>query len=123
MRLFDDTHSEDIGAYIRWMSIFTWWALIYGVGCGLLTFLPNGLVFLWILSSIPFYIYLYCSYLNYLPFYEQVESILEKGMTEEAKPVSDSNGQDEALLPAYHAAIKESGWTSGLPTTATPGKD
>lgn len=107
VRLFDDTHSEDIGAYIRWMSIFTWWALIYGVGCGLLTFLPNSLVFLWILSSIPFYIYLYCSYLNYLLFYEQVESILEKGMTEEAKPVSDSNGQDEALLPAYHAAIKE----------------
>ena len=107
VRLFDDTHSEDIGAYIRWMSIFTWWALIYGVGCGLLTFLPNRLVFLWILSSIPFYIYLYCSYLNYLLFYEQVESILEKGMTEEAKPVSDSNGQDEALLPAYHATIKE----------------
>lgn len=33
VRLFDDTHSEDIGAYIRWMSILTWWAVIYGASC------------------------------------------------------------------------------------------
>ncbi len=64
VRLFDDTHSDDIGAYIRWMSVFTWWAVIFGVGCGLLTFLPDRYVFLWILSSVPFYIYLYCSYMN-----------------------------------------------------------
>lgn len=64
--LFDNTHSDDIAAYVSWMSIFTWWALIYGVGCGLLTFLPDRYVFLWVLSSIPFYIYLFCSYLNYL---------------------------------------------------------
>lgn len=107
VRLFDDTHSEDIGAYIRWMSIFTWWALIYGVGCGLLTFLPDRFVFLWILSSIPFYIYLYCSYLNYLLFYEQVESILEKEMMEETSQTLNCNEHDDALLPAYHAAIKE----------------
>lgn len=107
VRLFDDTHSEDIGAYIRWMSIFTWWALIYGVGCGLLTFLPDRFVFLWILSSIPFYIYLYCSYLNYLLFYEQVESILEKEMMKETSQTLNCNEHDDALLPAYHAAIKE----------------
>ena len=65
VRLFDDTHSEHIAAYIRWMSVFIWWAVIYGVSCGLLTFLPDRYVFLWILSSIPFYIYLYCSYMNY----------------------------------------------------------
>lgn len=78
VRLFDDTHSEYIAAYIRWMSIFTWWAVIYGVSCGLLTFLPDRYLFLWVLSSIPFYIYLYGSYINYLLFYEQVESILEQ---------------------------------------------
>lgn len=38
VRLFADTHSDDIGAYIRWLSIFTYWAVIFGVGCGLLTF-------------------------------------------------------------------------------------
>ena len=56
VRLFDDTHSDDIAAYIHWMSIFTWWAMIFGVGCGLFTFLPDRYVVLWILSSIPFYI-------------------------------------------------------------------
>lgn len=58
VRLFADTHSDDIGAYIRWLSIFTYWAVIFGVGCGLLTFLPDRYVFVWILSSVPFYIYL-----------------------------------------------------------------
>lgn len=59
VRLFDDTHSDNIASYIRWMSILTWWALIYGVGCSLLTFLPDRYVFVWILSSIAFYIYIY----------------------------------------------------------------
>ena len=98
VRLFDDTHSENIAAYIRWMSIFTWWAVIYGVSCGLLTFLPDEYVFLWILSSVPFYIYLYCSYMNYLLFYEQVETILE---TPEEKEETDS------ASPTYYSAIEK----------------
>lgn len=102
-RLFDDTHSEDIGAYIRWMSIFTWWAVVYGVSCGLLTFLPERYVFLWVLSSIPFYIYLFCSYMNYLLFYEQVERILEAS----AEAVPQEGGEGMAVLPAFHAALGE----------------
>ncbi len=98
VRLFDDTHSENIAAYIRWMSIFTWWAVIYGVSCGLLTFLPDEYVFLWILSSVPFYIYLYCSYMNYLLFYEQVETILEIP-EEKEESVSDT--------PTYYSAIEK----------------
>lgn len=77
VRIFNDTYSDDIGSYIKWMSVFTWWAVIFGVGCGLLTFLPDEYIYLWILSSIPFYIYLFCCYLNYLLFYEQVESAME----------------------------------------------
>lgn len=77
VKYFNDTHSDDIGSYINWMSIFTYWALIFGVGCGLLTFLPDRWVFVWILSSIPFYIYLFCCYQNYLLFYEQVENAME----------------------------------------------
>lgn len=98
VRLFDDTHSENIAAYIRWMSIFTWWAVIYGVSCGLLTFLPDEYVFLWILSSVPFYIYLYCSYMNYLLFYEQVETILEIP-EEKEETVNDT--------PTYYSAIEK----------------
>ena len=105
VRLFDNTHSDDIAAYVSWMSIFTWWALIYGVGCGLLTFLPDRYVFLSVLSSIPFYIYLFCSYLNYLLFYEKVEHILEKEMTTE--PDSELDDSETEEPPAYHAEIKE----------------
>lgn len=114
VRLFDDTHSDDIAAYIRWLSIFTYWAVIFGVGCGVLTFLPDRYVFLWILSSVPFYIYLYCSYMNYLLFYEQVEQALEEEMPSEA--AADMTDPEETL-PDHEArtvhtdiAARLSGW-------------
>lgn len=98
VRLFDDTLSDDIAAYIRWLSIFTYWAVIFGVGCGLLTFLPDRYIFLWVLSSIPFYVYLFCSYMNYLLFYEQVERALEAdALTEPA--VSDNAPELSAAMP------------------------
>ena len=103
VRVMDDFHSDNIAAYIRWLSIFTYWAVIYGMGCGLLTFLPDRYVFLWILSSIPFYIYLYCSYMNYMLFYEQVEQILETELQpEQADPAPEP---DDAPLPAYYTDI------------------
>lgn len=100
VRLFDETQSDHIAAYIDWLSVFTWWAVIYGVGCGFFTFIPEKYVFIWILSSIPFYIYLYFSYMNYMVFYERVETALEDGMQEEI-------GQDEQeeVRPSYHAEI------------------
>lgn len=108
VRIFDDTHSEHISAYIRWMSICTWWALIYGVSCGIWTFLPNKYVYLWILSSIPFYIYIYCSYMNYLLFYEQVESILEEVTNEDSNNnIEDSTQDIQNSNPAYHAIIEK----------------
>ena len=113
--LFDDTHSENIAAYIRWMSIFTWWAVIYGISCGVLTFLPDRYVFLWILSSVPFYIYLYSSYMNYLLFHEKVETILETSVTEEPQsaaavpelPEGESAAPQSDVLPIYYADIEK----------------
>lgn len=115
VRLFDDTHAENIAAYIQWMSIFMWWAVIYGVSCGLLTFLPSSLVSLWIISSIPFYIYLFCSYMNYLLFYEQVESILEKEIGEQTDVHQAEADSQPAGIPAYHAVIEKnlSAWLNG----------
>lgn len=94
VRIFNDTHSDDIGAYIKWMSVFTYWALIFGVGCGLLTFLPDDYVFIWILSSIPFYIYLYLCYQNYMLFYEQVENAMESEITSERDILCDMSNED-----------------------------
>ena len=104
VRIFNDTHSDDIGSYIKWMSVFTYWAVIFGVGCGLLTFLPDEYIYIWILSSIPFYIYLFHCYLNYLLFYEQVESAMESEISLEEG--SREQEEDDAL-PAYHAEIEE----------------
>ncbi len=83
VKMFRDNHSDDIGAYIRWLSIFTIWAIVFGVSCGLLTFLPDRYVFLWVLSAIPFYVYLFCSYQNYMLAFETVESAIEDDLTME----------------------------------------
>ena len=97
VRIFDDTHADDIGAYIEWLSIFTYWALIFGVGCGLLTFLPDKYVFIWILSSIPFYSYLFHCYQNYLLFYEQVENAFEQDIQSEEELLTNSGIEPEIV--------------------------
>ena len=104
IKMFDNTHSDDIGAYIRWLSIFTYWAIAFGVSCALLTFLPDKYVFIWVLSAIPFYIYLYCCYQNYIFFYEKVENAILEDMPDE-----DSCKQVDCLAtkctPVYHSDI------------------
>ena len=115
IRIFNDTHADDIGAYIKWLSIFTYWAVIFGVGCGLLTFLPDEYIYIWILSSVPFYIYLFLCYLNYLLFYEQVENAMEDGMTSEEENMCDTTNQKQEQkqeTPFYHAEIEKKikGW-------------
>ena len=97
IRIFNETQADDIGAYIEWLSIFTYWALIFGVGCGLLTFLPDEYVFIWILSSIPFYSYLFYSYLNYLLFYEQVENAFEQDIQSEEELLTNSGIEPEMV--------------------------
>ena len=97
IRIFNETQADDIGAYIEWLSIFTYWALIFGVGCGLLTFLPDEYVFIWILSSIPFYSYLFYSYQNYLLFYEQVENAFEQDIQSEEELLTNSENEHEIV--------------------------
>lgn len=97
IRIFNETQADDIGAYIEWLSIFTYWAVIFGVGCGLLTFLPNKYVFIWILSSIPFYCYLFYSYQNYLLFYEQVENAFEQDIQSEQELLTNSGTEPEMV--------------------------
>lgn len=97
IRIFNETQADDIGAYIKWLSIFTYWALIFGVGCGLLTFLPDKYVFIWILSSIPFYSYLFYSYQNYLLFYEQVENAFEQDIQSEEELLTNSETEHEIV--------------------------
>lgn len=111
IRMFENTYSDDIGSYIRWLSVFTYWAIGFGVSCGLLTFLPDEYVFLWILSSIPFYIYLYCSYQNYILFYEKVESAFREEYDLQELGAYDMNTQvnskEEEDQPTYRQDISK----------------
>ena len=111
IRIFNETQADDIGAYIEWLSIFTYWALIFGVGCGLLTFLPDKYVFIWILSSIPFYSYLFYSYQNYLLFYEQVENAFEQDIQSEEELLTNSGTEPEMVseeeIPVSYTGIIE----------------
>lgn len=112
IRLFENTHSDDIGAYIRWLSVFTYWAAGFGISCAMLSFLPYEYVFLWTLAAVPFYIYLYCCYKNYLFFYEQVETairedevMMQAGLDDQAVPeVSDGAGK---AVPVYFSDIAQ----------------
>ena len=97
IRIFNETQADDIGAYIEWLSIFTYWALIFGVGCGLLTFLPDEYVFIWVFSSIPFYCYLFHCYQNYLLFYEQVENAFEQDIQSEEELLTNSGIEPEMV--------------------------
>ena len=97
IRIFNETQADDIGAYIEWLSIFTYWAVIFGVGCGLLTFLPDRYVYIWVLSSIPFYCYLFHCYQNYLLFYEQVENAFEQDIQSEEELLTNSETENEIV--------------------------
>ncbi|MGN1239005.1 MAG: helix-turn-helix domain-containing protein [Muribaculaceae bacterium] len=106
IKMFENTHSDDIGAYVRWLSIFTYWAIGFGVSCSLLTFLPDEYVFIWILSSIPFYIYLYCCYQNYILFYEKVETaFLEDDLMYESDKSKLNGSIGTEVPPVYHSDI------------------
>ena len=111
VRIFDDTHADDIGAYIEWLSTFTYWALIFGVGCGLLTFLPDKYVYIWVFSSIPFYSYLFHCYQNYLLFYEQVENAFEQDIQSEEELQTNSGTEPEMVseeeVPVSYTEIIE----------------
>lgn len=114
VKIFDNTHSDNIGAYIRWLSVFTYWAVVFGVGCGLLTFLPDKYIYVWILSSIPFYIYLFHCYQNYMLFYEKVENAMESEIVSEDDILCEADTAENAAndMPSCYAEIAESikGW-------------
>lgn len=104
VKLFDETAADDLAMYIKWMNHFTYYVLVYGIGCSALTFLPEEYCYLWILSSLPLYIYIFCCYQNYLLFYEQVETVIldeSANSTDEktlfaTEPESKSKSEPEA---------------------------
>lgn len=110
VKIFDNTHSDNIGAYIRWLSVFTYWAVVFGVGCGLLTFLPDKYIHVWILSSIPFYIYLFHCYQNYMLFYEKVENAMESEIVSEDDILCEADTAEDVAndIPSCYAEIAES---------------
>ena len=76
-----------------------------------MTFLPDEYVYIWILSSIPFYCYLFYCYQNYLLFYEQVENAFEQDVPSEneflAEPEADAEEKDEPGVPVPYSEMVE----------------
>ena len=107
IRIFNETQADDIGAYIEWLSIFTYWAVIFGVGCGLLTFLPDKYIYIWVFSSIPFYCYLFHCYQNYLLFYEQVENAFEQDRQSEEELLTNSGIESEMVSEEVSGSYTE----------------
>ncbi len=112
IRIFNETQADDIGTYIEWLSIFTYWAVIFGVGCGLLTFLPDKYVFIWILSSIPFYSYLFYSYQNYLLCsMNRWKMLFEQDIQSEEELLTDTETEPEIVsekeVPVSYTEIIE----------------
>lgn len=107
VKMFDEMAADDLAMYLKWMNHFTYYVLVYGIGCSALTFLPEEYCYLWILSSLPLYIYTFCCYQNYLLFYEQVETVIldESANSTDEKtlftigPESESKPEPELMEP------------------------
>ena len=131
-RKLDNYYSDDAAVYIRWMSVFTYWAIVFGVGQGIFTFVPDRYVYLWIISAIPFYIYLYVSYANYLLMYEHVadaintyedqeeydiENVVENRDRDNGQTISSttriSKQQEEMLKSNIQKCIDDKEFTKG----------
>lgn len=102
IKRLDDSVSDDLSVYLRWMNRYTYYTLSYGIACGLFTFLPKDYVFLWILSSLPLYIYLFCSYQNYLLFYEQVETVFVSDTNEYGEPDNEPLEAENTVSNQMH---------------------
>ncbi len=107
VKMLDNYYADNASAYIRWMSVFTYWAVFFGVGQGIFTFIPDRYVFIWIISAIPFYIYLYVSYANYFLLYEQVEDAISQTEPTEDTPAdsgqASADGNDGTVAATSHA--------------------
>lgn len=107
----DNTSSDDLSMYVKWMNHFTYFVLVYGVGCSVLTFLKDEYVYLWILSSVPLYVYIFCCYQNYLLFYERVETAIVSGAEIEDETIfkieENNKFENREILPAHYNEIAD----------------
>lgn len=101
----DDYYSDDAVIYIRWMSRITYWAAAFGIAVGMLTFLPEQYVFIWILSAIPFYICLYVSYMNYQLFYHRVKDLESEQLFEGGVEMPDSSETIQPEVPTCYKGL------------------
>lgn len=112
IRIFNETQADDIGTYIEWLSIFTYWAVIFGVGCGLLTFLPDKYVFYldFVVNTVLQLSFLQLSELPAL-FYEQVENAFEQDIQSEEELLTDTETEPEIVsekeVPVSYTEIIE----------------
>ncbi len=119
-RRLDNYYADDKRLYVRWMSVITYWALSFGLGQSGFTLLPRAYLIFWMISAIPFYVYLYTSYANYYLFYEYEDGLVAKEDPEvQPDPVAEtavegmSKQQETALSRRLAAWVEQKGFTAG----------
>ena len=87
-------YSDEVDSFIRWMSKSVFLAILMGLICSTMAFAPKWMICLYLISSIPFFYYIFSCFLDYMIDFETVE----EGMTEEepADEVATSESLDKA---------------------------
>lgn len=115
-KAIDETQSDNLEYSTKWMSVTARLAALFGVSCAIFTFIPNDYLFIWILSSILFYVFIFCSYEWYMNYNGKVQDALEeKGNNEEpleAEVISNYyRERDMATTDRLKQWIEERGFT------------
>ncbi len=104
-RRLDNYYADDKGMYVRWMSVITYWALAFGLGQSCFTFLPKAYLLFWMISALPFYVYLYESFANYYLFSEYEDGIEAKEEPTAKDNAAATNAAAAGKLAPAEAAL------------------
>ncbi|MDD3036940.1 helix-turn-helix domain-containing protein [Bacteroides sp.] len=69
-------HSDNVDIFIQWMSKSVFLAIIMGLLCSTMAFAPKWMITIYLIASIPFFFYIFCCFIDYLVYYEEVEDAI-----------------------------------------------
>ncbi len=123
-RSLDGYYADNHYAYVRWMSVVTHWSVVFGTLQGILAFMPSRYVYLLIIAAIPFYIYIYISFRDYLLFYEEVERVASGDEnTSDSDNEKPSSQQEQLISEHLEQWIAQRGYTASGLTIADLARD
>ncbi|MEG1766313.1 MAG: helix-turn-helix domain-containing protein [Muribaculaceae bacterium] len=89
-------HSDEVDGFIRWISKSVFFAIIMGLLCSAMAFAPKWIITIYLTSSIPFFYYIFVSFLDYLIHYETVDDAIKD--MDEPETETPNNPVDKILV-------------------------